>query len=580
MRSSAVVGRLARFHSSQGGQISFLMVFGAVAFVSLLGMVVTGGHQTSLKVEAQNAADAAALSGGAWVARGLNVISAFQVIETQLAGAAILINALDQMIPITDSYLSALEIGYTACSFLPVCAVLFKITRLQQSFWDFLRPLVTSLAKLTKCPKGAIWLLINALAILRQAVRTGFPVVAALAAYDVARLNRSKFALLIPGKVINSQLSLDSLTLPVQKGGVSQHCDAMVQGSPEMRKRGYTPILGYDVGVGPLTLGRKRIRGILWFTTGAPVPLGALIFPKIVDQQYDMLCEDEAWSPISFEVNNRLETKADCNRKGGQSTWTTLVVGTHPLSPPREDSTAYFDRVVPTFSEDDDGDEVRRKMKTLRDHPDIAYVSEPDYELSETDTVSTRKPCNWTPDDSVQKSAATFWVIEETPGSAEGEAAASYELTIWTRTGYENRSTERQESNPLCDGETHCEKCPMPEPMLLDPGNDGLSYLVLAWKPNRKLFFQGRTIDEPPGLLTYAQVEIYNGIHDDTYTQDWRVRLAPADLVGRPLDKLGDLTEFYSSQSDRFPESLTSGEAGFPWHHLDLRKHLHEVNHH
>jgi|GEM_PF-6035366 len=580
MNSSAVVGRLAHFHSSKGGQISFLMVFGAVAFVSLLGLVVTGGHQTSLKVEAQNAADAAALSGGAWVARGLNVISAFQVIETQLAGAAILINALDQMIPITDRYLSALRIGYTACSFLPVCAALLKITTLQQSFWKFFRPLVRNvLAKLAKCPNGAVWWLIRSLAILREAVRIGFPAVAALAAYDVARLNRSKFGLLIPGKVVNAQLSLESLTLPVQKGEISHHCDAMVKGSPEERERGYTPILGYDVGIGPMTLGRKRIRGVLWFTTGVPVPLGALIFPRIVDQQYDMLCEGETWKPLSLEVNSRLETKADCNRKGGRSTWTTMVVGTHPVSPPPEDSAAYFDRLVPRFSADDDSDDLRRKMQALRDHPDVAYVSEPNYELSETDTVSTRKPCNWTPEDSVKKSAATFWVIEETTGAGEGDAA-SYELTIWTRTGYEDRSTELQESNPLCEEGTNCGKCPMPRPMLLDPSDDGLSYLVLAWKPNRKLFFQGRTIDEPPGLLTYAQVEVYNGIHDDTYTQDWRVRLVPADLVGRPLDKVAELTKNYSFQTDQFPESPTFGEAGFLWQSLDLQKHLYEVNHH
>lgn len=73
-------------------------------------------------------------------------------------------------------------------------------------------------------------------------------------------------------------------------------------------------------------------------------------------------------------------------------------------------------------------------------------------------------------------------------------------------------------------------------PFVLDASKDGLSYLAVAYRPNRKIFFTGEGVAPPPDVYTYAQVEIYNGVNGpnpDTYTQDWRVRLAPASLIER-----------------------------------------------
>ena len=68
-RHGAGMGRLRGFHGDRSGQISMLTVLVAVILASLLGLVVSTGDQVTQKLEMQNAVDAAALSGGIWIAR-------------------------------------------------------------------------------------------------------------------------------------------------------------------------------------------------------------------------------------------------------------------------------------------------------------------------------------------------------------------------------------------------------------------------------------------------------------------------------------------------------------------------------
>jgi hypothetical protein len=67
--------KLARLHRDQRGTISVLTVFAAMILTMLLGMVMNVGRHADGKVRMQNAADAAAYSGGAVVARGMNALA-------------------------------------------------------------------------------------------------------------------------------------------------------------------------------------------------------------------------------------------------------------------------------------------------------------------------------------------------------------------------------------------------------------------------------------------------------------------------------------------------------------------------
>jgi hypothetical protein len=75
-RLARAAGRPAgRCHQDQSGSISILSVFAVLLLTMLLGMLMNVGRQVDGKIRMQNAADAAAYSGGVVLARGLNSLA-------------------------------------------------------------------------------------------------------------------------------------------------------------------------------------------------------------------------------------------------------------------------------------------------------------------------------------------------------------------------------------------------------------------------------------------------------------------------------------------------------------------------
>lgn len=73
--SQSTLRFLTRLHGDQRGVISILSVFAVLMLTAVLGMVMNVGRQVDGKIRLQNAADAAAYSGGVMVARGMNVLA-------------------------------------------------------------------------------------------------------------------------------------------------------------------------------------------------------------------------------------------------------------------------------------------------------------------------------------------------------------------------------------------------------------------------------------------------------------------------------------------------------------------------
>jgi hypothetical protein len=67
--------RIKEFHRDERGSISIISVFAALLLTMLLGMVLNVGRQVDGKIRLQNAADAAAYSGGLELARGMNALA-------------------------------------------------------------------------------------------------------------------------------------------------------------------------------------------------------------------------------------------------------------------------------------------------------------------------------------------------------------------------------------------------------------------------------------------------------------------------------------------------------------------------
>jgi len=72
---AALLASAVRLHRDQRGTISILTVFAVLLLTMLLGMVMNVGRHADGKIRMQNAADAAAYSGGVVMARGMNALA-------------------------------------------------------------------------------------------------------------------------------------------------------------------------------------------------------------------------------------------------------------------------------------------------------------------------------------------------------------------------------------------------------------------------------------------------------------------------------------------------------------------------
>jgi hypothetical protein len=95
---------------------------------------------------------------------------------------------------------------------------------------------------------------------------------------------------------------------------------------------------------------------------------------------------------------------------------------------------------------------------------------------------------------------------------------------------------EEGQGDVKTDGSKSSTGCDKPKPFMLDKGSDyqdKLRFIGVVWKetdddpPFWSNFFE----DPPPVIIAYAQGQVYNYLSEDTFTQDWRVRLEQATLL-------------------------------------------------
>ncbi|MCP4591789.1 MAG: hypothetical protein GY842_13700 [bacterium] len=542
--------RFLSFHRDDSAQIAFIMVFGAVAFVALLGLVVTTGDQASSKIQAQNAADAAALSGGAWIARGLNLTSAINVMQTQLVGGAILLNAFSETLRISIPIVQAMCVGYTACSATVlgciVCCIPEVITCAQAAVLPIVSNAFGSLASsLAKCPGGFFWFAAKILEYVNEMIRYWFFLVAFIEANDVALANRADAALLLPGPVFHAAFSLSNLFLPTKKGHFTDLCSPMTVGSPTRDERGYFKLLAYPVGQGPYNLGKCRLWWATTMITGIP-PVGWVLFPTLADMQHGMLCGGDSWGSSTVEITRQAKSLAECEALGGFADWTRTSITTELMA--STDACGWF------------SGNFTREHPPDGSHPEIASMT--------TEEIK-RRSCSWRPPGKKLDEGEYCHLTGSTPVKVSDDPERweyHHTLDIWALGRTEVTEEMEIDVNPM--GGSCGDK---PNPYLLADDQDALRFLVLARRTNRRIFFSELFLEDPPDLYTYAQVEVYNGISHDTFTQDWRVRLVRASLLERPFQALDE---------SRFMEIGNHILTGFgldPWEFAEA---FHEINNH
>ncbi len=227
----------------ESGQVTIIVVFGALAFVLLAAFVYNTAVQTSRKIEMQGAADAAAVAGGVWMARGMNMTALNNNTMTEMLSIMITTRSILQTLQIEHNILNYL-------SAVPYVGVVARIelipVRIEMQIWQ-------AIDRTLNQRGGVGWTVLTGLDSLNRGVKLSFPKIAPLQSVHYASINGADqfpHGWLIPGKSAGFGFALYPLsrgprTLIVEK---AQEC-ALRRGGPLRRMAYLATVRGPITGI-------------------------------------------------------------------------------------------------------------------------------------------------------------------------------------------------------------------------------------------------------------------------------------------------------------------------------------------
>jgi hypothetical protein len=598
---------MKRLHREDGAQISFLAVAGVLCFVGLMSMVVNTENLLSERVRVQNVADATVLSAASWTARGLNMESYINVLNSKLISTAILLNALNDALPVIEAVGKIQEAIFQGCSGVPFvgafCIAMAAVVKVQLAVLTPLKNAVKNLAeRLSNCGTGGkLWTIMTSLEKVGDAVRLTFPAIGIIESIDIASANGTT------GIVLNGKFTPQAqLTLPVNAGQFPQFCEPVKNGG-----LGYQ-LQGYEAGEGPLEVGQNRIKKTLLipFITMFSWPIfSGMVSAHIVQAG----CTPNPGEDTSIPV--KLTTLEECRKYEVTSRWSHLWSQTRPLT----DGSLRLEDFVPwrprNNANDSGGDDEVNKSEIEKQLGNINIPRDPEapasgpapvqmgraYEFLEPSTerriALAEVSCdgsgypfytpvggNWeisVPGTTfcfgfqncprIDSSGKFVWYNaprhvrngspkniggyfirmtreEEDPESEGGPKRYVYsiETVSLIDAGTKKMSQEefkkyleensKDEDKVNSDPSNSSSGCTKPKPWMLTKDQDfeaRLKFIGVVYEnvSDRPLFWSNYFQESPPRLIAYAQAQVYNYLSEDTFTQDWRVRLQPASLL-------------------------------------------------
>jgi len=527
-------------HADEGGQISALAVMAAAAFACLMVLVVNVGTATSEKIELQNAADATALSGAAWIARGMNVVSMNNVTQSQLLAIVLIIPALDKA---SDAAQVTLEIeAAIACAFSFTgigAAFCFAIELELDVMTGVIKPAITAIQGLGG-RNGALWSAMQILSTISGAVQKTFTVMAEAEAIRMAMENGATAGFLIPAKL--------SLVLPLHAGRLNPDlCDPTRYGShSEMGNREYTPFFHWPVNQGPFEVYSHNgwLQGFMFF----PVPTSFFNawFSVFREAEYFELCGAPGEQRTTTLPAKDLAT---CRAGGGTALWVV---------------TNYESILFPT------------------PHPDFAVppYREPDL-AGPASQFRLEKDCSWTPPGAqigTDKYRLRSRTVIPVGTDSDGNTIYNYSYDVIeygfvrgmirkTMDGGAGGANEGSSDDPapyLLGTDTE------PTP---DAARQLLHYVSVAFRSRDVAVAPDHFL---PALgsrrVTYAQARVYNPTAFDMFTQDWRVTLEPALMLedGTMFGGLAQAGGAGAMASDAMSDALGKAKGFFSGVFADL----------
>ncbi|MDD5225314.1 MAG: pilus assembly protein TadG-related protein [bacterium] len=160
---SCFARQINKLGRDEGGQSLAFVALVLLVLVAFMAVTVNVGHQVNTKIEIQNAADAAAVSGASWLARGYNLVAGLNQGMVVVVGTIILIIATWVLLTI------CVGIPYVGA----YCATPWSIFN-------------------SKAPDAIkrLWKIARAMANLQDDIVKYFPIVAEAEVYRITRMNK------------------------------------------------------------------------------------------------------------------------------------------------------------------------------------------------------------------------------------------------------------------------------------------------------------------------------------------------------------------------------------------------------
>ncbi|MDJ0780968.1 MAG: pilus assembly protein TadG-related protein [Desulfosarcinaceae bacterium] len=518
------------------GQAILFVVLVLFTLICLIGLTINVGHRVSRKIELQNAADAAAISGAIWIARGLNLISILNVSLTEVLAFIIFLEAIkkgNDMLPIVWGVNYGIATAMTA--FPPTAAAgsiwLQGLNRVSSSVFSVYPQLNQRIGSHDQggTMLATLWDLMDIIADAERAIQNLPPVMALANAQEIGELNGADLTLLLPA----------TFELPVIEGEFSDLCYPTKEdgGGP-----GYENFLCWDGGalsmppsaVGlPNILPRlKDLFRTLWLVYPSPttapdlaplVPPISTVYGLLVDAAYGSICGG------SSTVNIEMQT-SDCQECADNDGRDIAFVGYRcQIDAPNVDAAC----ISP---EDDEGERTYNRFQDAQvEFGALGF------------TQRTKPPDTTSP---TAQGACSFYRLQ-TDSRTIVDANTGQETTIieyfkteWVMSECTFDSTEAVSVGAPPDP---------PTPLMIDPDwLERSEYLALSTMAvGDKVTYTGVDYESPNQAiilgdagerqtLSVAQAKVYNATGADLFNQDWRVRLVPVDL-----DELNtDITQF------------------------------------
>jgi hypothetical protein len=208
----------------ESGQVTIIVVFGALAFVLLIAFVFNSAKQTSRKIEMQGAADSAAVASGVWMARGMNLTALNNNSMVEMLSIMITVRSILQTEQILHNALFVLQfVPYIGAD----AAAELAIVEVEMPFWEAIDHGLNDSGRFG-------WDVLTSIDTLNKVIKKAFPVLATAQALNYAKLNGADYTgpgfplpgWVFPGKPNNYGVALYPLargprTLLVEK---AQEC--------------------------------------------------------------------------------------------------------------------------------------------------------------------------------------------------------------------------------------------------------------------------------------------------------------------------------------------------------------------